>query len=175
MLPLLACFRHHSVLWVLLLSAWDLLMNGLSVSASGGGGPWEHQRTPSPVLAPCRNGTTWSLYRAKCSWFSVQHKHPPKESVGASRNWGKALKYKTILWRCLSSPEFTVQPCHFICPSHRWSSCNPRIICELCQFTQQMPARNSEITSPSLLNSVLLSPLKTLPPVLKSYYKDYFV
>lgn len=62
----------------LLLSAWDLCMNGLSVLASGGGGPWEHQRTPSLVLAPRRNGTTWSLYRAECSWLSVQHKHPQK-------------------------------------------------------------------------------------------------
>ena len=62
----------------LLLSAWDLWMNGLSVSASGGGGPWEHQRTPSPVLAPRRNGTAWPLYRAECSWLSVQHKRPRK-------------------------------------------------------------------------------------------------
>lgn len=143
----------------LLLSAWDLCMNGLSVLASGGGGPWEHQRTPSLVLAPRRNGTTWSLYCAECSWLSVPHKHPPKESVELPGPEGR-------LWnrRQFYGDAWAPQPSQFslvtssALSSHRWSSWNPRMICELRQFTQQMPATNREITSASSPNSVLLSP-----------------
>ena len=160
----------------LLLSAWDLRMNGLSVSASGGGGPWEHQRTPSPVLAPRRNGTAWPLCRAECSWLSVQHKRPPKESVQLpgtqGRLWNRRQLYGDV-WVPQTS-QFSLVTSSAL-SSHRWNSWNPRMICELCQFTQQMPATHSEITSASSPNSVLLSPLKTLPPVLKSHYKDYFV
>lgn len=137
-------------------------MNGLSVLASGGGGPWEHQRTRPQSWLLAEMVQHSHLYPAQVLLVLYPTQAPPERVSGGFQELRKALwNTKTIYGGRLSSPKVTVQPCHFICPPHRWSSCNPRIICELCQFTQQMPARNSEITSTSLLNSGLLSPLKT--------------
>lgn len=158
MFALLTCFHHHSVLWVFtVVSVGPLDEWGLSVSASGGGST----REPIPSLGSSQKW--YNLIVVPC-WVSLvlcPTRAPPEIVSGASRSWGKALKYKAILQRRLSSPEFTAQPCHFICAFFsQMNLLKPRNDCDWCPFTQQMSARNSEVPSASLPTAVLLSPLK---------------
>lgn len=111
----------------LLLSAWDLLMNGLSVSTSAGGTHWGSEN-------PVHNHSSsrqWCILRlfflviVQCCVFlafvlcPIQVLHEVVNE--ACRNWREVLKYSAHSRRSLSSLKSTVQPClrngyPFTCP-----------------------------------------------------------
>ena len=159
MFAFLTCFHHHSVWWVFTavsvgpLHEWSECLGfrrwgTLGAPENPVPSPGSSQKWYNLIVVPCR------VLLALCPTQA-----PPKESVELPGPEGR-------LWnrRQFYGDAWAPQPSQFslvtssALSSHRWSSWNPRMICELRQLTQQMPATNREITSASSPNSVLLSP-----------------